>query len=207
MEKIGCFTKISDYLNGDCHLPKHQDDKNIIISMSLLMRLFEFMHEEAQDDVAMHNVMEKIISFNDGVNPLTMEDYDLLISDAQTKEEEPTEEIATDEDMTKAHNIGEFMADNDVNLSNIEYSDVGELLKVANGTECGASNGELEQFWKGYEGTDCINGCEITKSPSFNCCVDTQTGSMCDGDKVCSQEELSDELVSEIENIINNCKL
>lgn len=36
-----------------------KSDKNIILSFSLLMRLFEWCHEEAKNDVAMHKMMEK----------------------------------------------------------------------------------------------------------------------------------------------------
>ena len=56
-------------------------DKNLVISFSLLMRLFEWCHEDAKDDVEMHKVMEKLVAFNDGVNPLTIDVYDCLIND------------------------------------------------------------------------------------------------------------------------------
>ena len=35
----------------------------IVVTPSLLMRLFEWCHEDAANDVAMHKVFEKIIRF------------------------------------------------------------------------------------------------------------------------------------------------
>ena len=43
----------------------------LVLTPSLLMRMFEWCHEEAKNDVAMHKMMEKIVAFNDGINPLT----------------------------------------------------------------------------------------------------------------------------------------
>lgn len=56
-------------------------DKKIVISFPLLMRIMEWCHEDAKDDVEMHKVMEKLIAFNDGINPLTIDVYDCLIAD------------------------------------------------------------------------------------------------------------------------------
>lgn len=65
---------------GVCsHNCEKNSDKNLVISFSLLMRLFEWCHEDAKDDVEMHKVMEKLVAFNDGVNPLTIDVYDCLI--------------------------------------------------------------------------------------------------------------------------------
>ena len=67
----------------------------IIVTPSLLMRLFEWCHEDAANDVAMHKVFEKIIAFTDGVNPLNMDVYEAIINganDGQEKEEEDSEE-------------------------------------------------------------------------------------------------------------------
>ena len=46
------------------NMPK-QEAKNIIMSPSLLMRLFEWCHEDANDDVDLHKALENIMSFND----------------------------------------------------------------------------------------------------------------------------------------------
>ena len=56
-----------------------KSDKKIVISFPLLMRIMEWCHEDAKDDVELHKVMEKLIAFNDGINPLTIDVYDCLI--------------------------------------------------------------------------------------------------------------------------------
>lgn len=66
----------------------------IVVTPSLLMRLFEWCHEDAANDVAMHKVFEKIIAFTDGVNPLNMDVYEAIIdgaNDGQEKEEDSEE--------------------------------------------------------------------------------------------------------------------
>lgn len=123
---------------------KPSKDKNLVISFSLLMRLFEWCHEEAKDDVDMHKMMEKLISFNDGVNPLTIDVYDCLLKDIQP------EDVASDEDLENAYNMGETISAMNIDLSNVRYSDAGEIIMTAKDNGYGASNNELEQFWQGY---------------------------------------------------------
>jgi hypothetical protein len=62
-------------------LTKSESEKNILISFSLFLRLLEWSKDESKSDVDLHKVMEKLISFNDGVNPLTIDCYDCLVAD------------------------------------------------------------------------------------------------------------------------------
>lgn len=144
-----------------CGMNKKSNDKNIIISFSLLMRLFEFMHEDAENDVDMHKVMEKLVAFSDGVNPLTMDVYDCLIADVKPQE---TSEYASDEDLQMSYDLGQEYAENGVELSSDgeDYSLVaGEIITDEKDNGYGASNSELEQFWNGYckLNPDCIFSC------------------------------------------------
>jgi len=68
----------------------------IVLTPSLLMRLFEWCHEDAANDVAMHKVFEKIISFTDGVNPLNMDVYEAIIANANDGQEKDSEECNYD---------------------------------------------------------------------------------------------------------------
>ena len=132
------------YCNDFCK----QDDKSIKISFSLLMRLFEWCHEDAKDDVEMHKVMEKLVSFNDGVNPLKIDVYDCLISDLESTN------MASNDDLDCAYNLGQECAMNDEELSSDgrDYSIVaGEIITDEKDNGYGASNDEIEQFWQGYE--------------------------------------------------------
>lgn len=130
---------------------KKSNDKNIIVSFSLLMRLFEFMHEDAANDVDMHKVMEKLVAFSDGVNPLTMDVYDCLIADVKPKE---TSEYASDEDLENANTIGTCCSTMGCDLEDVDYSDAGVIIADVKDNGYGASNSELEQFWKGYEDSE-----------------------------------------------------
>lgn len=141
-----------------CGMNKKSNDKNIIISFSLLMRLFEFMHEDAENDVDMHKVMEKLVAFSDGVNPLTMDVYDCLIADVKPQE---TSEYASDEDLENANTIGTCCAKMGCDLEDVDYSDAGVIIADIKDNGYGASNSELEQFWNGYckLNPDCIFSC------------------------------------------------
>ena len=103
--------------------------------------------------------MEKLVSFNDGVNPLTIDVYDCLINGSQENEE-----VASDEDLEGAYELGKECAENGEELSSDsrDYSMVaGEIISDERDNGYGASNDELEQFWQGYDnGTvislDCV---------------------------------------------------
>lgn len=123
------------------------NDKNIVLTPSLLMRLFEWCHEDAANDVAMHKAFEKIVSFNDGVNPLNMESYDIIINGANDGQEPKS----TDEDLANAEELGKEVADCGVNLEDVGYSDASFLINMKRGDEFGSSNDEIESFWKGYK--------------------------------------------------------
>ena len=79
MSMLGC-----GYENNKCN--------KLILTPSLLMRLFEWCHEDAANDVAMHKVFEKIICFSDGTNPLNIDVYDALINGANDGQEKDSEE-------------------------------------------------------------------------------------------------------------------
>ena len=79
------------------------------------MRLFEWCHEDAQSDVDMHKVMEKLMAFNDGINPLTMEVYDCLIADVKNPNE------CSEEDMDNAYDIGSCCAEMGCDLEDVNY--------------------------------------------------------------------------------------
>lgn len=71
---------------NNCECKCNQCNK-VLLTPSLLMRLFEWCHEDAKDDVAMHYAFENIIAFTDGTNVLDMEDYESIIKNAGKKEE------------------------------------------------------------------------------------------------------------------------
>lgn len=94
----------------------------LVLTPSLLMRMFEWCHEDAANDVAMHKAFEKIIAFNDGVNPLNMDVYEAIVdgaNDGQEKEAEEDSEECTD---TYCYDNPEYCC-HDYNNYNDYYTD------------------------------------------------------------------------------------
>lgn len=71
--------------------------KKIVLTPSLFMRLLEWSKEDAKDDIALHQVFEKVMAFTDGTNPVGIECYDALIKDAtgSSLPKEDEEEVST----------------------------------------------------------------------------------------------------------------
>ena len=196
------------------NMPK-QEAKNIIMSPSLLMRLFEWCHEDAKDDVDMHKALENIMSFNDGINPLKIDVYDCIIP--ETVKEEPVNQEAIEalpcsdaQDECCASEMGACLANAGVDLSNVRYSDVAPMIIQNRDNEelegYGASNKEIESFWDGYESVEpmsCGNFTEVDMEPV----VSSMGGQcpMCDTSVDCCDEPIEDDLQAEIDNIINSC--
>ena len=125
-----------------------QAGKKIILTPSLFMRLLEWAKEDAKDDIALHQVFEKIMAFTDGTNPVGIECYDALIKDATGSSLPPESD---EEDLANAEAMGKECANCGADLSNVDYSDAGKIIMQDKGNGYGASNAELENFWKGYE--------------------------------------------------------
>lgn len=125
MSNLGC-----GYDNKCCN--------KLILTPSLLMRLFEWCHEDAANDVAMHKVFEKIISFSDGVNPLNIDVYDVLINGANDGQEKDSEENPDEE------------LNYDLSLENGETQVNGQLVDELENAVDSYHEG-------GISGNDCYN--------------------------------------------------
>ena len=73
---------MSDSVLGNKFNTTNQAGKKIILTPSLFMRLLEWSKEDAKDDIALHQVFEKVMAFTDGTNPIGIECYDALVKDA-----------------------------------------------------------------------------------------------------------------------------
>ena len=204
-------------------------EKNIVVSASLLMRLFEWCHEDAKDDYAMHKVLEKIMRFNDGVNPLTIDTYDVIIANANDGQESDSQSDETD--LENAYELGAEQAELGKELSNDgrDYSIVaGEIVTDNKDNGYGASNDELEAFWNGYEGEPLKKGCfteidvsnyvakpttyNIKSEPQFNHSEPTTISLNCDDDCCQSYENtytdgLDEETLKQIEEIVRSSRI
>lgn len=198
-----------------------KSDKNIVLSFSLLMRLFEWCHEDAKDDVDMHKAMEKIVAFSDGKTPLTIDVYEAIINGLGKKDEDKKEEpveigYANDKDIFDANNLGKCLANAGVDISNVPYSDVAPIIIQARDNEelegYGASNSEIENFWKGYETKPLKQGgfTEIDMTPYVRqepttMCFQTEDSQ--ELPQCCGEECLDDDLLKQINQVINAGKL
>lgn len=193
-----------------------KSDKNLVLSFSLLMRLFEWCHEDAKDDVAMHKVMEKLVAFSDGRTPLTIDCYEAIIADAPTKDDKEEPKKAGEDEILSAGELGSCLANVGVDLSSIEYSDIAPVINQVRGEEFdgyGSSNAELESFWNGYEGKPLKQGCftEIDMNGAVKAVQDDMRANpttITFGEEPCEQcccgeECLDDETIKQINQVIN----
>lgn len=185
--------------------------KKIILTPSLFMRLLEWAKEDAKDDIALHQVFEKIMAFTDGTNPVGIECYDALIKDATGSSLPPESD---EEDLANAEEMGKQCATCGADLSDVDYSDVGSIIMQDKDNGYGASNAELEKFWNGYETGCCVNPQDI-ECVAPSCCqnitpavdgmtitIDSEDGACCDGAEECCVEEIPTEYDAQVEDII-----
>ena len=198
-----------------------KSDKNIVLSFSLLMRLFEWCHEDAKDDIDMHKAMEKIVAFSDGKTPLTIDVYEAIINGLGTKDEDKKEDCvevgyADEKDNYDAKELGQCLANAGVDISNVPYSDVAPIIIQARDNEelegYGASNSEIENFWKGYETKPLKQGgfTEIDMTPYTRQEPTTMSFKTEDSQELpqcCGEECLDDDLMKQINQVINAGKL
>ena len=185
------------------NMPK-QEAKNLIISPSLMMMLLEWASKLGDNDIALHQALENMMSFNDGVNPLKIDCFEIIVPETVETvepcvEEEPCQDCpcATDEDISCANELGQCCAECGADLSNVPYSDVSTMIIQARDNEdledYGASNHEIESFWDGYESVD----------PQEIEYYDDEPKSVEQPIVQKDEEEISDDLQAEIEKIIN----
>ena len=201
MTKMG-FKPVTDYLNHtEIPVETKKSDKNIILSASLLMRLMEFAKEDAKDDVALHQVLENIMAFSDGTNPLTIAEYDNIVADATgsslSKDEEDDAECEDCE------------ANYDLPMDNGETQVNGNLVDELENAVDSYHEG-------GISGNDCYDAIQqafdrneqnvmnnIQQMPATEYEINMDNGSVCDGNCCSVAEEQPSDFEAEIENIIN----
>lgn len=203
----------NNILNQEGMIKSLKSDKNIVLTMPLLMKLLEWSHESVQSDEDLHKVMEKIISFTDGINPLTFDTFELIIADVKSNE------YANDEDMTSAYDLGQRQAENGMDLTNDLTRNAASMITAMKDNGYGASNDEIEQFCQGYEDNQGIDICSIIDGMNMGCVsgIDgtdlTQDNVVVipgDNDCCCIHTndcELDDETNNVIQRIIQNGRL
>ena len=171
----------------------HQEAKNIIVSSSLMMMLLEWASKQGDNDMALHQALENLMSFTDGVNPLKIDCFNVIVPEQPSCEEVEVKDCCED-DKECASEIGACLANAGVDLSNVNYSDVSPMIIQNRDNEelegFGASNAEIESFWDGYESVEPMT-------------------MICSEEEPCCQEpcepEIETDLQTEIDNIINSC--
>ena len=171
----------------------HQEAKNIIVSSSLMMMLLEWASKQGDNDMVLHQALENLMSFTDGVNPLKIDCFNVIVPEQSCCEEVEVKDCCED-DKECASEIGACLANAGVDLSNVNYSDVSPMIIQNRDNEelegFGASNKEIESFWDGYESVEPMT-------------------MICSEEEPCCQEpcepEIETDLQAEIDNIINSC--
>ena len=171
----------------------HQEAKNIIVSSSLMMMLLEWASKQGDNDMVLHQALENLMSFTDGVNPLKIDCFNVIVPEQPSCEEVEVKDCCED-DKECASEIGACLANAGVDISNIPYSDVAPIIIQNRNNEdlegYGASNSEIESFWDGYESVDPM---AINCSEEESCCQEP------------CEPEIETDLQAEIDNIINSC--
>lgn len=171
----------------------HQEAKNIIVSSSLMMMLLEWASKQGDNDMVLHQALENLMSFTDGVNPLKIDCFNVIVPEQPSCEEVEVKDCCED-DKECASEIGACLANAGVDISNVPYSDVAPIIIQNRNNEdlegYGASNSEIESFWDGYESVDPM---AINCSEEESCCQEP------------CEPEIETDLQAEIDNIINSC--
>ncbi|MGM9878547.1 MAG: hypothetical protein ACI31R_00745 [Bacilli bacterium] len=171
----------------------HQEAKNIIVSSSLMMMLLEWASKQGDNDMVLHQALENLMSFTDGVNPLKIDCFNVIVPEQPSCEEVEVKDCCED-DKECASEIGACLANAGVDISNVPYSDVAPIIIQNRNNEdlegYGASNSEIESFWDGYESVDPM---AINCSEEESCCQEP------------CEPEIETDLQTEIDNIINSC--
>jgi hypothetical protein len=67
----------------------------VTMDIPLMIRLFEYAREDAQTDMDLHNVAERLIKLSAGGQTLTMDDYDAICPGQETVDEDVPAPVAT----------------------------------------------------------------------------------------------------------------
>ena len=175
------------------NMPK-QEAKNLIISSSLMMMLLEWASKQGDNDIALHQALENMMSFNDGVNPLKIDCFEVIVP--ETVKAEPSEVPEDLSDIEGGECVKAFT--DGFNLANQEECEVLPCLDTQD--ECCASkidaclaNNEAESFWDGYESVEPQKIEYYGEEPVSIKQPIVQK----------DENEISDDLQSEIDRIIN----
>ena len=77
----------------------------VTLDIPLLLRIMEYSKEDAQDDMALHHVVEQLIELSKSGETLTMDQYDSIVGDqkALPAPDEQTESLKTDNPCWKGY--------------------------------------------------------------------------------------------------------
>lgn len=201
----------------------HQEGKNIIISPSLMMMLLEWASKIGDNDMALHQALENMMSFNDGVNPLKIDCFNVIVpedtkyepsevpedwSDIEggecvkaftdgfnlaNQEEYETLPRSDAQDECCASEMGVCLANAGVDLSNVRYSDVAPIIIQNRDDE------RLEGYGASNSEIESFwDGYESVEPITMTCDEEP-----CE--QVISEPEIESDLQTEIDKIINSC--
>lgn len=140
--------------------------QQLVLSPSLFLRLMEWAKEEAQGDVCLHQVLEKLLNLNNNTG-IGIDMYDYLLDGVSCGEDDNGEQ-ATSADIENAMELGynqAIKADSegyDLSDDGPDYSMVaGKLITDYKDNGFGASNAEIDAFWDGVEQAQECDDCQL----------------------------------------------
>jgi hypothetical protein len=94
-------------------MPAENPEDAVLLDIPLLIRLLEYAREDANSDMDLHTIAEKLIGLSKDGQPLSMSDYDAIVGDSST-EMEPADSMSA----LEKHPYGEGLTFSDyVNLA------------------------------------------------------------------------------------------
>lgn len=106
MKNFKSFVKES-FPFGDTSFESEEDDNYIKISHSLLLRLFEYFHENSSsnEDEDIHDIVELISQLDSENGSVDMSDYDYIIGEEESYEDFTEETTVEDKAIKAAENL------------------------------------------------------------------------------------------------------
>jgi hypothetical protein len=110
------LTEMDDrYADGEDRTEQNPTD-TVTVDVPLLIRLMEYAKEDAADDMALHQVAERLTQLSAEGKTLTMDDYDAIVGGDQPEQQDPRDQMMAadqeDEETTrKASTINKLKKD------------------------------------------------------------------------------------------------
>jgi hypothetical protein len=146
---------------ADRNMQREESDAvdTVTMDVPLLIRLLEYAKEDAQTDMDLHNVAERLIELNKSNDVLSMTHYDTIVDGQPTGGEEPVDEVSTEllgrykqaagKQASAADKVGDFKK-GDKRFKGIVKATNKQFDNDAKKVKEGLRDSKDNPCWKGY---------------------------------------------------------